>query len=96
MGELDAKALDLHTVILPSRNPSTESCLRSNRFNGGPRICIGQQFALTEMSYTIVRILQRFDRIEKYWQEGTQGLRSEIVLSPTNGVKVGFWEAKSG
>ena len=48
------------------------------------------------MSYTIVRILQRFDRIEKYWQEGTQGLRSEVVLSPTNGVKVGFWEAKSG
>ncbi|KAI1325951.1 cytochrome P450 alkane hydroxylase-like protein [Xylariaceae sp. FL0255] len=33
-------------------------------FNGGPRICIGQQFALTEASYVIVRLLQRFDKIE--------------------------------
>lgn len=33
-------------------------------FNGGPRICIGQQFALTEAGYSIVRILQRYDGIE--------------------------------
>lgn len=33
-------------------------------FNGGPRICIGQQFALTEAGYVIVRLLQRFDVIE--------------------------------
>lgn len=32
-------------------------------FNGGPRICIGQQFALTEASYVTVRLLQRFDNI---------------------------------
>ena len=32
-------------------------------FNGGPRICLGQQFALTEASYTIVRILQNFESI---------------------------------
>ncbi|KAF2105026.1 cytochrome P450 71A23 [Rhizodiscina lignyota] len=29
-------------------------------FNGGPRICIGQQFALTEAGYVIVRMLQRY------------------------------------
>lgn len=33
-------------------------------FNGGPRICLGQQFALTQAGYVIVRILQRFDRLE--------------------------------
>lgn len=33
-------------------------------FNGGPRICIGQQFALTEASFTIVRLLQEFKDIE--------------------------------
>jgi cytochrome P450 len=33
-------------------------------FNGGPRICLGQQFALTEAGYVIVRMLQRFDKVE--------------------------------
>jgi len=33
-------------------------------FNGGPRICIGQQFALTEASYTTVRLCQTFSGIE--------------------------------
>lgn len=42
-------------------------------FNGGPRICVGQQFALTEASYTIVRLLQVFKGIETWdhrpWEE---------------------------
>lgn len=29
-------------------------------FNGGPRICLGQNFALTEASFTLVRIVQTF------------------------------------
>jgi cytochrome P450 len=33
-------------------------------FNGGPRICLGQQFALTEISYTITRILQNYSKVE--------------------------------
>ncbi|KAK4506032.1 hypothetical protein PRZ48_003997 [Zasmidium cellare] len=33
-------------------------------FNAGPRICIGQQFALAEVAYVIVRLLQRFDGID--------------------------------
>lgn len=32
-------------------------------FNGGPRICLGQQFALTEITYTIVRLLQNFKEL---------------------------------
>ncbi|MCJ1355178.1 MAG: hypothetical protein MMC33_005169 [Icmadophila ericetorum] len=33
-------------------------------FSGGPRVCIGQQFALVETSYVVVRLMQCFDRIE--------------------------------
>ena len=32
-------------------------------FNGGPRICLGQQFALTEASYVIVRLCQMFSNL---------------------------------
>ncbi|KAL8845606.1 MAG: hypothetical protein Q9176_000242 [Flavoplaca citrina] len=60
-------------------------------FNGGPRICIGQQFALTEIGYTTVRIVQKFDRLEKYWGVGDDMVKSEIVLSPATGVRVGFY-----
>ena len=42
-------------------------------FNGGPRVCIGQQFALTEISYTTVRLLQEFQAVKSRddlpWQE---------------------------
>jgi hypothetical protein len=66
-------------------------------FNAGPRICIGQQFALTEMSYTLSRLFQRFDRVTSHMQEidgGKPKLKADIVLSPGQGVKVAFWDAK--
>jgi cytochrome P450 len=33
-------------------------------FNGGPRICLGQQFAINQASFVVVRLLQRFEDIE--------------------------------
>ncbi|KAK2783502.1 hypothetical protein FQN52_009622 [Onygenales sp. PD_12] len=33
-------------------------------FNGGPRICLGQQFAMLEMGYTVTRILQHYSEIQ--------------------------------
>ncbi|KAI3552264.1 cytochrome P450 [Colletotrichum filicis] len=33
-------------------------------FNGGPRICIGQQLALTEAGYVIARMAQRYEAVE--------------------------------
>lgn len=33
-------------------------------FNAGPRICLGQQFAYNEVSYTLIKLLQEFDSIE--------------------------------
>jgi cytochrome P450 len=38
-------------------------------FNGGPRMCLGQQFARTEIAYTIVRLLQNFREIQ-YYEKG--------------------------
>ena len=64
-------------------------------FNGGPRICIGQQFALTEMGYTIVRLLQVFERVENLMDPLDQGspcLKAQIVLQPGQGVRVAFFE----
>ncbi|KAB8303191.1 hypothetical protein EYC80_004638 [Monilinia laxa] len=68
-------------------------------FNGGPRICIGQQFALTEMGYTIVRIIQNFDGLEGFMHEidgGNPRLKADIVLQPGQGVHVGFLNGKNG
>lgn len=37
-------------------------------FNGGPRICLGQQFALTEASYVIVRLIQMFPNLTSAYE----------------------------
>ncbi|KAI1975534.1 hypothetical protein LOZ53_004388 [Ophidiomyces ophidiicola] len=58
-------------------------------FNGGPRICIGQQFALAEMAYTLVKIFQKYSRVERQMEEKECGvLRANIVLTPAHGVRV--------
>ncbi|OQE46368.1 hypothetical protein PENCOP_c001G06646 [Penicillium coprophilum] len=56
-------------------------------FNGGPRICIGQQFATIEMGYTVIRILQTYERIIALPVGGKDKvedpvLRFEVTLSP--------------
>lgn len=64
-------------------------------FNAGPRICIGQQFALTEMAYTICRLFQRFESVTTHMHPidgGIPQLKSEIVLAPAQGVYVSFLE----
>ncbi|CAG8951472.1 hypothetical protein HYFRA_00007388 [Hymenoscyphus fraxineus] len=60
-------------------------------FNGGPRICLGQQFALTEIGYVTVRLVQSFGGIEargeREWVE-----RLGVTLSSFYGVEVGLYE----
>jgi cytochrome P450 len=62
-------------------------------FNGGPRICVGQNFALTEMAYVMVRLCQKFERVEYRgdWEE--QFHKVEIVGTPGQSVKVALFEA---
>lgn len=61
-------------------------------FNGGPRICLGQQFALTEVSYVVVRLLQSFKEIEADPSMLGPEPRelSTLTLSPVDGVFVKF------
>ncbi|KAI1779447.1 cytochrome P450 alkane hydroxylase [Hypoxylon cercidicola] len=62
-------------------------------FNGGPRTCLGMDFALTEACYTIVRILQRYPTIklpdgEKPELVGAEKQTMTLVLQITDGCKV--------
>jgi cytochrome P450 len=51
-------------------------------FNGGPRICLGQQFALTEAGFVIVRLLQRFGGVENMDAEETVRHQYSLTTSP--------------
>ncbi|KAH7073092.1 cytochrome P450 52A12 [Paraphoma chrysanthemicola] len=61
-------------------------------FNGGPRICLGQQYALTEAGYVTVRLVQEFSKIESRdpnpWQENLT-----LTLCSLNGTKVSLTPA---
>lgn len=56
-------------------------------FNGGPRICIGQRYALTEVGYVLVRMAQSFVEIESCndgpWEESLT-----LPVCSRNGAKV--------
>ncbi|KAK5170523.1 uncharacterized protein LTR77_005111 [Saxophila tyrrhenica] len=64
-------------------------------FNGGPRVCLGQEFAILEASYAIVRILQAFESIEPcappgnladvQSKPGSERQMLTLVLSPMDG-----------
>lgn len=62
-------------------------------FNGGPRACLGQDFALFEIYYTVMRLLQTFPLIalpasERREATGTEEQRLTLVLSSANGCVV--------
>merc|ERR1711939_23398 len=56
-------------------------------FNGGPRICLGQRYALTEVGYVVVRMAQEFQALESRdpgpWEESLT-----LTLCSRNGTKV--------
>jgi cytochrome P450 len=62
-------------------------------FNGGPRICLGQQYALTEAGYVTVRLLQEFKELvcrdDGPWRENLT-----LTLCSLNGTKVGLIPAR--
>ncbi|CAG8976451.1 hypothetical protein HYALB_00008040 [Hymenoscyphus albidus] len=58
-------------------------------FNGGPRICVGQQYALTEAGYTIVRLVQVLGGLEGRGGDREWVPRVALTACCQEGVKVG-------
>ncbi|KAK3365440.1 cytochrome P450 alkane hydroxylase-like protein [Podospora didyma] len=63
-------------------------------FNGGPRICLGQQFALTEASYVTARMLQSFETLVPRDAEPWVEFYS-LVMCSKHGVRVSIKPVKS-
>lgn len=61
-------------------------------FNGGPRICVGQRYALTEVGYVLVRMAQEYKTLESQdpgpWEESLT-----LTLCSRNGTKVSLTPA---
>jgi cytochrome P450 len=65
-------------------------------FNGGPRICLGQQYALAEASYVLVRLLMIFDTIENAQPEIQDPIPSlGLTMAHEKGVKVRLYNSSS-
>ncbi|EGG02601.1 cytochrome p450 monooxygenase [Melampsora larici-populina 98AG31] len=59
-------------------------------FSGGPRLCLGQQFAYTEVSITLIRLINQFSKVEL---AGKSAVRENIkeVHSVTLSFQDGLW-----
>ncbi|GAB1203803.1 hypothetical protein APSETT445_002443 [Aspergillus pseudonomiae] len=63
-------------------------------FSGGPRTCIGQQFALINTSYVLVRLLQRFDSIEDVYPNRQIRYGVTLTSCPADRVTVRMHQAE--
>ncbi|TWU78972.1 hypothetical protein ED733_008196 [Metarhizium rileyi] len=61
-------------------------------FHGGPRICVGQNFALTEMAFCLVRLVQKYERLEYRGDWHAQSLRADIIGTPALEVPIALFE----
>ena len=57
-------------------------------------LLLTKQIAMTEMAYVLIRFFQAFDTIRDYGNKPV--LKAEIVLTPGEGVKVGFVKSSAG
>lgn len=57
-------------------------------FSGGPRICLGQQFALTQIEYALFKFFRAFKSIEPRDADGPLLLRTNLTVTFGNGCLV--------
>ncbi|KAF2473134.1 cytochrome P450 52A12 [Lindgomyces ingoldianus] len=62
-------------------------------FNGGPRICLGQQYALTEASYVTCRLVQEFQKVESRDVDGIWKESLTLTACSANGTLVSLTPA---
>ncbi len=55
-------------------------------FGAGPRVCIGMRFALMEIKFTLVRILQKFTLVPCAETQIPLVVRDCQTISPKDGV----------
>ncbi|KAF2024812.1 cytochrome P450, partial [Setomelanomma holmii] len=80
---------------MPMHNNPTNSKWGYLPFHGGPRICLGMDFALTEAGYIFVRLLQWFQNVtlpenEQVELVGVEKQAMTLVISIKEGCKVNF------
>ncbi|KAK9468630.1 cytochrome P450 [Lipomyces arxii] len=59
-------------------------------FNGGPRICLGQQYALTEAGYVLARLVQTFKSVQSHDTGRQVKVRALLTMMKPDGVHVTF------
>lgn len=57
-------------------------------FSGGPQICVGQGYSMTQVSFAVARIAMRYDQITPSPDSNNQKRNWMTVLTPGDGVKV--------
>lgn len=59
-------------------------------YSAGPRICPGKQMTQTENAFTLVRLMQRFERLENRDEVSEYVEESRLTKESRNGVLVGL------
>lgn len=59
-------------------------------FGSGPRVCLGQQFALTEASYVIARLAQMFPKLASFSHQYPPRKTTNATMQVMDGVYVSF------
>ncbi|KAK3395166.1 cytochrome P450 [Podospora didyma] len=64
-------------------------------FSGGPQICVGQGYSMTQVSFVIARIAMRYDKMEPAEGSNNEKRSWMTVLTPGDGVRVRLHLASS-